>query len=112
MDAPPTSSERIRLARTVTTYGHPPTVTNKYSLGFAHCSEEHNFVVLSCPCILNDDGMTMDQYHTNGSLCGLRKSNKPESKSNVINQENDVVFAAVEVDLLRLCLRPGALMLR
>ena len=41
----------------------------------------------------------MDQYHTNGSLCGLRKSNKPESESNVINQENDVVSAAVEVDL-------------
>ena len=94
----PTSSECIRL----TSYGHPLTVTNKYSLGFTHCSEEHNFAVLSCPCILNDDGLTMGQHQSTRSSCGLRKSNKLESEFNVINRGNDVVSGAVEGDLLRL----------
>ena len=38
----------------------------------------------------------------NGTVlsCGLNKSNKLESESTAVNQENDVVSAAVEVDRL------------
>ena len=95
-----------------TAYGQPPTVTNKYSLGFTQCSEEHNFAVFSSPCIVNNDGITMGQHHSTRSSCGLHKSNKPKSESNVINQKNDVVSGVAEVDLLRLCLRAQALIIR